>query len=103
MAYVRAAAAAPSPTCRDPLSSALRPVNSDSDAPTPKSASPLIAALMTTYAVETSSAAGANRNGTTGTTAPAANARNDPIAAPHGDPSDSGSFLAFAAGAVVPV
>ena len=62
---------------RAPEYSALRPVNSESRAPTPNSAT-----AVTPIAIGSACGPGANRNGASGSSAPAANDRNDEIAAP---------------------
>ena len=48
-------------------------------------------ALRTALAATYPALASAKKNGTTGTNAPIANAMNEPIAAPQGDPSEPGS------------
>ncbi len=88
MPNVSVAATAPSASWRPPLTNALRPVNRDSAAPTANSAAALRPALATTKGVP---ALAPKKNGTTGTTAPAANARNEPMVAPQGEPSSEGS------------
>src|SRR3990172_1942734 len=76
---VSAAAAAPRASWRPPLMSTPRPVSSDSAAPTANRARPLSAALATTNGAL---AFALNRNGMTGTSAPPANPRNNPLAPP---------------------
>src|SRR5689334_959946 len=64
-ANVIRAATAPMTSCRPPLNRALRPVNSESTAPTVNNATPLSAMLATT-----SSADAPKKNGRTGISAP---------------------------------
>jgi len=70
---------------RKPERRAPRPVNNESSAPTPKSASAVTA-------IATGSVLGPDiiTKGASGSRAPTANERNDATAAPQGDPSSSG-------------
>ena len=84
-AEVTAPASAPSASMRTPDRHALRPVNSDSIAPTPNSAT-----AVTPIATASARCRRANTNGASGSSAPAANDRNELAAAPTGEPSSSG-------------
>ena len=82
MKKVTAATAAPMSAMRSPDRPAWRPVKIDVAAPTANSAitDTIAAAMVAAVPLPT-------RNGTNGMTAPSANARNEEIAATHGEPS----------------
>src|SRR5258706_1055119 len=79
-------AIAPIVSIRAPLPHPERPVNRLIVAPTANS----VAAVNPITQPSVDPPRKMNRYGTSGTAAPAANAQNDEIAAPHGDPSSAG-------------